>query len=67
MYSLIPKAYAASGGELDPKSFNDSDLLLAAALAGQGLAYLFEDQVTKHVAEQRSVRVLDAWCAPFPP
>lgn len=42
--------------------FNDSDFLLAAALAGQGLAYLFEDQVAPHVAEGRLIRVLPEWC-----
>ena len=45
---------------------NDSDLLLAAALAGQGLAYLFEDQVAAHCAAGRLARVLEAWCPVFP-
>lgn len=42
--------------------FNDGDLILAAALAGQGLAYTFEDQVINHVAEKRLIRVLAEWC-----
>lgn len=46
--------------------FNDSDLILAAALAGQGLAYLFEDQITASVAEGRLIRVLAKWCPPSP-
>ena len=49
-----------------PLVFNDGELILAAALAGQGIAYLFEDQVAEHVAEGRLVRVLADWCAPFP-
>jgi DNA-binding transcriptional LysR family regulator len=42
--------------------FNDGDLILAAALAGQGLGYLLEDQITAHVAEGRLIRVLIEWC-----
>ncbi len=45
--------------------FNDSDLILAAALAGQGIAYLYEDQIAVHVAEGRLIRVLTKWCPPF--
>jgi DNA-binding transcriptional LysR family regulator len=46
--------------------FNDSDFVLAAALTGQGLAYLFEDQITALVAEGRLIRVLAKWCSPSP-
>lgn len=46
--------------------FNDSDLILAAALTGQGLAYLFEAQITAPVAEGRLIRVLAKWCPPSP-
>jgi DNA-binding transcriptional LysR family regulator len=42
--------------------FNDGELILAAALAGQGLGYLLEDQITAHVAEGRLIRVLPEWC-----
>lgn len=49
-----------------PLVFNDGDLILEAALAGQGLAYLWEDQVTGPVAAGRLVRVLPDWCPPFP-
>lgn len=42
--------------------FNDGDLILAAALAGQGLAYFFEDQVVNHLAEKRLIQVLAEWC-----
>lgn len=49
-----------------PLVFNDSDLILAAALAGQGLAYLFEDQVAVHVAAGRLVRAMADWCTTSP-
>jgi DNA-binding transcriptional LysR family regulator len=46
--------------------FNDSDLILAAALAGQGIGYLFEDQIVKLVAEGRLIQVLAEWCPTAP-
>ena len=45
-----------------PLVFNDSDLTLAAALAGQGVALLLHDQVADHVAAGRLVAVLADWC-----
>jgi DNA-binding transcriptional LysR family regulator len=45
---------------------NDGDLILAAALAGQGIAYLYEDQIVQLVAEGRLLRVLKEWCPTFP-
>ena len=42
-------------------ALNDSDLILDAALAGQGLAYVFADQVTEHRRSGRLVGVLDDW------
>lgn len=45
-----------------PLVLNDVDLVLAATLAGIGIAYLFEDQVAASVAEGRLVRILDDWC-----
>ena len=49
-----------------PLVFNDGDLILAAALAGQGIGYLYEDQIADHVAEGRLSRVLVEWCPTFP-
>lgn len=46
--------------------FNDGDLILAAALAGQGIGYLYEDQIADPVAEGRLIRVLAEWCPTFP-
>ncbi|HUN95722.1 MAG TPA: LysR family transcriptional regulator [Bradyrhizobium sp.] len=40
--------------------------LRTAALAGLGLAYLPEDDVSTYVAEGKLVRVLAEWCGPFP-
>ncbi len=45
---------------------NDMDVILAAALDGRGLAYVFEDEVAEHIAAGRLVRVLEDWCRPFP-
>jgi DNA-binding transcriptional LysR family regulator len=46
--------------------FNDGDLILAAALAGLGLGYLYEDQVTDHITEGRLLQVLATWCPTSP-
>jgi len=46
--------------------FNTAALRLNAVLAGLGLAYLPEDQVTAQLADGRLVRVLADWCPPFP-
>lgn len=45
---------------------NDGDAMLRAALAGVGLAYLLESAAREHVREGRLIRVLDAFCPPFP-
>ncbi|WP_192248936.1 LysR family transcriptional regulator [Mesorhizobium caraganae] len=46
--------------------FNAAALRLNAVLAGLGLAYLPEDQVTAQLADGRLMRVLADWCPPFP-
>lgn len=45
---------------------NDSHVMVQAALAGVGLAYVFESSVREHLASGRLVRVLEAFCPPFP-
>ena len=45
---------------------NNLDMRLNAALAGLGLAYLPEDQVTSHIESGSLIRVLADWCPPFP-
>ncbi|MDR3530546.1 MAG: LysR family transcriptional regulator [Rhodopila sp.] len=44
---------------------NGTTLILDAAVAGFGLAYLPEDQVQPHLATGRLIRVLADWCPPF--
>ena len=46
--------------------FNGITLIIRAALAGLGLAYLPENRVRAHLADGRLVRVLADWCPPFP-
>jgi DNA-binding transcriptional LysR family regulator len=46
--------------------FNDGDLIEAAALSGQGIAYIWEDQAAPYLASGRWVRLLEAWCPPIP-
>jgi DNA-binding transcriptional LysR family regulator len=45
--------------------FNTSALILNAALAGFGLAYLTEQQVQGHLQSGKLVRVLANWCPPY--
>lgn len=49
-----------------PLGFTSLRLILSAALADFGLAYLPEEEVRTAVAEGRLVRMLEDWCAPFP-
>ena len=46
--------------------FNDGEQMLTAALAGFGLAYLFEDAVQAPIASGQLQRVLEDWTPPFP-
>jgi DNA-binding transcriptional LysR family regulator len=45
---------------------NDLDALVGAALAGVGLANVLESCVREQLADGRLVRVLEAFCPPFP-
>jgi DNA-binding transcriptional LysR family regulator len=45
--------------------FNDVDLIVAAALAGHGLAHLPEDRFVSLLASGALIRVLEDWCEPF--
>ncbi|MGI4936679.1 MAG: LysR family transcriptional regulator [Janthinobacterium lividum] len=47
-------------------AFNNISLMLDAALAGFGLAYLPEDEVNQHIENGSLIRVLDDWCPLFP-
>lgn len=45
--------------------FNDMDLVVEAAIAGQGVAFSLEDHVQRHLADGSLVRFLEDWCEPF--
>jgi DNA-binding transcriptional LysR family regulator len=49
-----------------PLIFDDEGLVIDAALAGVGLAYLIEDQVASLLRAGALSRVLEDWCPPFP-
>jgi len=46
--------------------FNSSDMIVAAALGGHGLAWVPEDAVSEYLAAGRLVSVLDDWSQTFP-
>jgi DNA-binding transcriptional LysR family regulator len=46
-------------------TFSSTAQMLAAALAGFGLAYVPEDLAQPHIDKRRLRRVLADWCAPF--
>ncbi|EON1809372.1 LysR family transcriptional regulator [Klebsiella aerogenes] len=59
------------GGELKVRvngqlTFNTSDHVVDAALAGLGIAFLPEEEFGSHIREGRLVRVLESWCHLFP-
>ncbi len=47
-------------------AFNASDLIIAAALAGHGLAWVPVDTVEEHIVAGRLLSALDNWAATFP-
>jgi DNA-binding transcriptional LysR family regulator len=49
-----------------PLSFNNGDLIREAALAGQGLAYVYDDEVAADIKAGRLIRILEKWCPAFP-
>jgi DNA-binding transcriptional LysR family regulator len=46
--------------------FNSSEMIVAAALAGHGLAWVPDDAVGVHISDGRLVSVLDDWSQTFP-
>lgn len=44
---------------------NHINLILEAAIAGHGVAFLIEDKAAKLVRQRKLVRVLEDWCPPF--
>ena len=49
-----------------PFTFDDTDLIVAAALDGAGLAYILEGRVAGYLTDGRLLRVLEDWCPPSP-
>jgi len=49
-----------------PLIFDDEDMVIEAALAGLGIAYLVQDQVSPLIQAGALNRVLEDWCPPFP-
>jgi len=49
-----------------PLVINNSDLIREAALAGQGLAYVYANEVEADIKAGRLTRILAKWCPAFP-
>src|SRR5262249_10835393 len=49
-----------------PITLSEQDLMIDAALAGSGIAYVFEGLVTQHLEAGRLIRVLEDWCPYYP-
>ncbi|RFB80672.1 LysR family transcriptional regulator [Methylovirgula sp. 4M-Z18] len=47
-------------------TFNEPDLMLQAASAGLGVAYVLEHEAESHIRAGRLVRALEDWTPPFP-
>ncbi|EKK5523810.1 LysR family transcriptional regulator [Enterobacter hormaechei] len=57
------KFHARVEGQL---TFNTSEHVVDAALAGLGIAFLPEEEFGTHLQEGKLIRVLEEWCRPFP-
>jgi DNA-binding transcriptional LysR family regulator len=49
-----------------PLVFNNAELTREAALAGQGIAYVYADEVASDIRAGRLKRILEKWCPTFP-
>jgi DNA-binding transcriptional LysR family regulator len=49
-----------------PLTFDDTHLVIEAALAGVGLGLAYEEQVAGYVAKRRLIRALEDWTPPIP-
>jgi DNA-binding transcriptional LysR family regulator len=68
---LLPWEFKRSGRTVNTHVkgrlvFNQSDLIVEAVLAGNGLAWVPEDLVQKHIAAGRLVTVLSDWVITYP-
>lgn len=51
------------GGQV---AFNDASMIVRAACAGFGIAFLPDSHVERELADGRLLRMLEEWCPPFP-
>ncbi len=63
--------FEEADGELNVRvngqlTFNTSEHVVDAALAGLGIAFLPEEEFGTHIKDGRLIRVLEPWCLPFP-
>ena len=49
-----------------PLVFNDTDLMREAAIAGLGIAYVYEDDALADIRAGRLTRILEDWCPSLP-
>ena len=49
-----------------PAVFDDTNLVIQAAVNGVGLGLAIEEQVSELIMKRRLIRVLEDWCPPFP-
>jgi len=49
-----------------PLVINNADLIRDAALRGQGLAFVYHDEVAADIKAGRLTRILEKWCPTFP-
>jgi DNA-binding transcriptional LysR family regulator len=68
--SIYAWEFEKDGRELNVKVdgqlvLNNTDLIVAAAVAGHGIAHLIEDRFAPLITEGALVRVLEDWCEPF--
>lgn len=47
-------------------TFNTSEHIVSATLAGLGIAFLPEQEFGSHIEQGRLIRILEPWCQPFP-
>ena len=47
-----------------PLAFDSQELMVEAALAGCGLAYVWDARVVQHLSSGALIRCLDKWCPP---
>jgi DNA-binding transcriptional LysR family regulator len=64
-----PWSFARDGHRIEfhpegPLSMDDHELMIAAALSGTALAYVWEDRARPHLAFGQLISCLDDWCSP---